>query len=55
MSGSLCLESQKFLEVVQEEARLFVDTHVAISYKLSRDHVDEMFFEKELAKLSSRS
>ena len=53
MSGSICLESKFFLELVQEEARLFVDTDLAISYKLSRDHVDEMFFEKELAKLST--
>ena len=53
MSGSSRLESKKFLELVQEEARLFVDTDLAISYKLSRDHVDEMFFEKELAKLST--
>ena len=53
MSGSTCLASQKFLELVEEEARMFVDTDLALSYHLSRENVDELFFEKELAKLST--
>ena len=54
----LCQEARawiarSFLELFQEEARTFVVTDLATSYKLSKDHVDEAFFETELAKLST--